>query len=196
MEHQISPGVRTVARNAVRAHIADAALGLFISDGYEATTIDDVCAAAGISRSTFFRYFHSKDELMLGHIERFGQRIADALAAQGDDEPLWQAIRRAFDGLIDEYAASPGAAALARVVSQTPALRVAEAGKSDLWLGLLGPEIARRLGVALSIDEPRPAAIVAATIGAVAAAMSSWADAAETRSLEDLLDIAMSPFGL
>jgi hypothetical protein len=48
-------------------------LKLFVANGYEATTLEAVAAAAGISRRTFFHYFKSKEELLLawqGHPER------------------------------------------------------------------------------------------------------------------------------
>jgi hypothetical protein len=50
---------------AMTAQIAEMAIGLFVERGYEETTIGDICAVAGISRSSFFRYFQSKEDVLL-----------------------------------------------------------------------------------------------------------------------------------
>jgi AcrR family transcriptional regulator len=66
---------RLADRNRLRAmgDVRDAALELFARHGYDATTVDDIARAAGISRRTFFRYFPAKhDVLFLGHHERVG----------------------------------------------------------------------------------------------------------------------------
>src|SRR6266508_2848864 len=52
--------VRERTRRAVRGELAQLAAGLFVEKGYDETTIDDLAAAAGMSKRTFFRYFASK----------------------------------------------------------------------------------------------------------------------------------------
>lgn len=63
-DQQASPGVRVQKREATRARISEAALGLFLADGYQATTVDAIAEAAGISRRSFFSYFESKDDIL------------------------------------------------------------------------------------------------------------------------------------
>jgi AcrR family transcriptional regulator len=58
-------GVRESKKEATRARIAEAGLRLFRERGYDATTLDAIAAAAGISRRTFFYYFKSKDDVLL-----------------------------------------------------------------------------------------------------------------------------------
>lgn len=58
-------GVRQRKRRETRRRIAEAGLKLFLADGYEATTLDAIARAAGISRRTFFAYFESKDDILL-----------------------------------------------------------------------------------------------------------------------------------
>src|SRR5438046_8720250 len=65
--------VRERTRRAVRGELAQLAVRLFVEKGYDETTIDDLAAAAGMSRRTFFRYFASKQHLVIGRYEYSGE---------------------------------------------------------------------------------------------------------------------------
>src|SRR5437868_9439910 len=67
--------------DVVRSAIWDAAVDLFVSRGFEQTTVDDIAQAAGVSRRTFFRYFASKSDLMGQGMVTYGTHIATAIAA-------------------------------------------------------------------------------------------------------------------
>src|SRR5436189_5890623 len=94
--------VRERTRRAVRGELAQLAVGLFVEKGYDETTIDDLAAAAGMSKRTFFRYFASKEELVMGKYEILGEQLAEDLAARPADEPIWASLRRVF-GRVVEY---------------------------------------------------------------------------------------------
>src|SRR6266571_6185325 len=79
--------VRERTRRAVRGELAQLAVGLFVEKGYDETTIDDLAAAAGMSKRTFFRYFASKEELVMGKYEVLGEQLAEDLSARPTDEP-------------------------------------------------------------------------------------------------------------
>jgi len=80
-----------VAGSAVvhtRARIAAAAFDLFAAQGYDGTTVDAIAERAGIARRTFFRYFHSKDDVIFpDHDLLLGSVVAD-LVAQNSVPPL------------------------------------------------------------------------------------------------------------
>lgn len=59
----------------------DAALGLIRTKGYEATTVDDLCAATGLTKGSFFHHFDGKEDLALGAAQHFAT-MADGLFAQ------------------------------------------------------------------------------------------------------------------
>lgn len=89
-------GLRERKRRETLRRITDAGIGLFIEKGYEATTLDAIAAAAGISRRTFFYYFKSKDEILLSLQSGVGDMIVDALReTPADGRPL-DAIRNAI----------------------------------------------------------------------------------------------------
>lgn len=183
---------RELARQAVREHVVDVALGLFMKEGFDSVTVDEVCVSAEISRSTFFRYFRTKAELLSGNSDRFGRRIADSLVEQPQEMPLWEALRRSLDGLIAEYSTFPGARELVHIIVQTPALDVVEARKLKVWLGSIGPVVSQRISLS-DVDDPRPAAIVGTLLAVVNSALHSWATTSADSALEKYIDLAFSP---
>jgi AcrR family transcriptional regulator len=76
------PTLRNRATRAVRAEIAAVAIRLFLEQGFEKTTVDQIAVEAGLSRTSFFRYFATKEDVLLGHLEELGQKVRDALAAR------------------------------------------------------------------------------------------------------------------
>lgn len=90
-------------RHAVKAGISEVAQELFVSQGYDATTVDQIAAAAGMSRRTFFRYFASKEDVMTGRFELVADDLVIALRDRPANEPAWDSLRRAFDPLINYY---------------------------------------------------------------------------------------------
>ncbi|TAA27118.1 TetR/AcrR family transcriptional regulator [Pseudoxanthomonas winnipegensis] len=84
-----SGGLRERKQRETRQRIAEAALRLFLSEGYERTTLDAIAAAAGISRRTFFSYFKSKDDIILFGMEAdWAELIAELLKTSPDVPPL------------------------------------------------------------------------------------------------------------
>lgn len=92
----------------MRAEVSDVAFRLFTERGFENTTVEQIAAAAGLSRTTFFRYFGTKEELVLGRVSEFGRQVADALASRPAEEQPWDALRRAFDVIAEPQTGEPG----------------------------------------------------------------------------------------
>ena len=99
-----------------------AAARLFIADGYENTTVEDIAAAAGISPRTFFRYFAAKDEVIDELLDDQMRLFAATLHARPAGEPLLDALRFAGRHSLAS-AADNGLVELYALVSRTPALR-------------------------------------------------------------------------
>lgn len=70
-------GLRERKREQTLQRLTEAAMKLFLAKGYEATTLDDIAAAAEISRRSFFHYFASKEDVVVA----WQDRSADALTA-------------------------------------------------------------------------------------------------------------------
>ena len=190
------PGARELARRAMRAQVSEIAFDLFVERGYEETTVDDLCAAAGISRSTFFRYFPTKEAVLVGQAALFGEDLLAALRDRPAEEPPWTALHRALRLLAGTYDSEPERRLrLAKLVAATPALEAHHHEKAAHWHRLLEPEIARRLGVDAASTDPRPAALVAAAIGCLNAATSAWAAGDGVPPLVEVVDRAMDALG-
>ncbi|MFH8470847.1 TetR/AcrR family transcriptional regulator [Streptomyces sp. NPDC017991] len=186
-------GARARARQAMRAEVAVTVQDLVLAHGYEETTIDDICAAAEISRSTFFRCFHSKEEALFGPTAEAPEYLRDALAARPADEAPWVAIRHALNPMIDQYEGhDERTRRLTRLMVNTPALTARHREKNARWHELLRPEIARRLGAdPADAADPRANAVIAAALGCVEAALAAWTASDRPRSLSEILDQAM-----
>lgn len=73
---------------STRERLTDAAFDLFAERGYEQTTVDDIAERAGVGRTTFFRQFHSKEEVIFPDHEAMLGAIAARLAASTDQTAL------------------------------------------------------------------------------------------------------------
>ncbi|WAL69089.1 TetR/AcrR family transcriptional regulator [Amycolatopsis cynarae] len=172
-------------RRRVREEITDVALALFLEQGFENTTVDQVVAAAGISRRSFFRYFGTKEDIVFGDLAEQGPVILAALEARPDDEPVWEALRHAFAVLNTQVAPQRGLA-IARLVATSPGLRAAHLEKHLRWQEQLAPEVERRLGDGDAPPGLRGQAVVATVLACLDAATAVWLDRGGKGGIEDL----------
>jgi AcrR family transcriptional regulator len=121
-------GSRAAAqRLKMRRELAAAAMELFATKGYEATTVDEIAAAAGVARRTFFRHFRSKEEAIFPDHEETLVRVADLLAASDPDEHPIDVVCRGIKEVLRMYAAAPAVSvARYRLIRQVPTLRERE----------------------------------------------------------------------
>ena len=168
--HPKLEGLRERKRRQTRQRIADVGLELFIANGYDATTLDEIACAAGISRRTFFYYFKSKDEILLAHLGGY----ADALKAAVLETPsAAMPLDIARDAMLKLVARiqSPQMLAVARLIRENETLCDRRARHLQLEQALfealceLWPEEERR-------DRLRLVAMV--SIGALRLADDAW----------------------
>lgn len=188
--------LRSRTREAVRLQVAEIAWGLFSARGFDAVTVDDVVAEAGISRASFFRYFAGKEDAVLFALDAIGAQVAAAVAARPAGEDAWTALRRAVDGLVDLYRRDPaGALARMRLVDDTPSLRARQLEKQARWHRMIAEVLAPRLGAA--VDDVRVEVLVGAALSALDAARRRWSasngDADLVAVLDDAFDVLRAP---
>ena len=127
------PGLRERKRRRTLARIAETGLKLFLENGYEATTLDALAAAAGISRRTFFYYFKSKEDVLLAQ-ESSGvsQALRSALLAQPPDQAPLAAARECLLQVASHYETKESVM-IDRLLRSTEALR---ARKEAVYAGV------------------------------------------------------------
>lgn len=107
-----------------RLHVVAESIRLFAAQGYEATTVDDVAAAAGTSRRTLFRQFGSKEGLIFADHESLLDQVAGLLTAADDADDPWWVVCAGAELVFAHFAANRDLAARRYdVVSQVATLR-------------------------------------------------------------------------
>jgi len=185
--------LRQRKRARTRAALIAAALELFERQGYEATTIDDIAAAADVSPRTFFRYFATKEEVALG--DDLGPEILGLLAARPADEPMLESARHVVADSLVLVTEDDRAALLARlrVVYRTPSLR-ARRWEYQLEMGRIsGAALAERRG--LPPDDLGSRVTAAAVFTAIEVAMDHWQQHEGRDDLGAVIDAAVSHLG-
>lgn len=110
---------------AERTAVVSAALELFHEQGFEATSVDQIARAANVSRSTFFRQFGGKEDVVFADHEVLIAEVR-AYLDEGHDDP-WQAICAASERVFRHFVADPLVARHRyEVVREVPALRERE----------------------------------------------------------------------
>ncbi|GAA1649886.1 TetR family transcriptional regulator [Microbacterium flavum] len=188
--------IRERTRRAVMTELTAVAQDLFVAQGYDRTTVDEIASASGMSKRTFFRYFPSKDDLVIGKYDLFADRMAEAFDARPADEPVWESLRRLFDitlDYIEDDRQRARSEAMDEIVRSTPQLHARYLEKMQRVQALLTERVARRLlGEEHTTTDPRPAALVGAAFASMQAARQAWFASDRSAPFSSYIDDAMS----
>lgn len=109
----------------LRTGVVAAALELFDTQGFDQTSVEQIAKAAGVSRSTFFRQFGGKEDVVFADHEALLERLR-AFLAEGHDDP-WGAVCAASESVFSHFAHDPELARRRyRIVREVPVLRERE----------------------------------------------------------------------
>ena len=167
-------GLRERHRRRTAADLEEAALILFTEKGFDAVTIDDIAASADVSRRTFFRYFASKEDVILSdHPRRLGELQA-ALDRRPADEPALTALRQAILSLAGSYEEQrEHMLRRFRLINETPALEARSLCLQRNWETGVTVMLADRMGVDPA-EDLRPGVVAATTMAAMRIATANW----------------------
>jgi mycofactocin system transcriptional regulator len=177
-------------RSTSRAELERVALDLFATKGFDETTVEDIAAAAGIGRRTFFRYHGSKNDVVWGDFDAELDRLRRWFDDCPPERPLMEAVHDAvltFNRLDD--AEVPWHRRRMRLILRTPALQAHSTLMYARWRAVIADFVARRVGV--RADDMLPQLIAYSALGAAVAAYDQWLRR-EDADLDDLLDRAMA----
>jgi AcrR family transcriptional regulator len=116
-------------KQRTRDALIEAAMGLFAVQGYDHTAVHEITDAVDVSERTFFRYFASKEDLVLSFVRDGAAAFAEALVARPPQEEPLTAARHAFQMSLRQLPGGAGEAAsylsVMGLVDSTPALLAA-----------------------------------------------------------------------
>lgn len=180
-------GLRARKKAQTRRAIQEQALRLFLNQGYDNTTVEQIAAAAGVSHMTFFRYFPTKEAVV--ESDDYDPLIVELIAGRPPEEDMLTALHRALaEGLRTVYATDREALLVrSRLILRTPALR------SRVWDNQYATE--RLFAGALlerrpEQDELAVRVVAAAALSALNTALAVWVDGEGAEDLPALVDRA------
>ncbi|WHT17306.1 helix-turn-helix domain containing protein [Crossiella sp. CA-258035] len=178
-------GLREVKMQRTRLLIADKALELFAAQGFEATTIEQVAAAAEVGTRTLYRYFPTKESLIAGFVEEHLTDSLEVMRAQPADRPLPEALHAVLARLMRVVAEdSDRVVAVYALARHTDSLQARLAEQTWRWRDELATEIAARIG---GPSVRLVAALAAATaMGLIEVVLREWVDGGGTRPLPEI----------
>jgi AcrR family transcriptional regulator len=170
------PGLQERKQELVRGELGRVAWALFARKGYEATTVAEIARAAGVSRRTFFRYYASKEDVLVLTSDEVALELLDAVARRPAGEAPLRAIHRALVPVLEKRLAD---AAFARVVirllRESRTLRRAMLERHARMEERLAGLLAGRLGVDPARDS-RPALLAFLARAMMDTAFNVWYD--------------------
>jgi len=172
-----------------RLEIERVAFALFAERGFDETTVEDIAAAAGISRRTFFRYFASKNDVVWGEFDAGLRHFADSLGAADPAQPWMDALR---DAVVDFNSLEPELIGVHRdrmeLILHVPALQAYATLMYARWRQVVTVFVAERTGA--KPDDLHPRLVGHTALAAAVAAYEQWL-AEPGSDLADLLGRSM-----
>lgn len=150
--------LRESKKRETRQRISDVATGLFFARGFDAVTVEEIAAAAKVSKVTVFNYFARKEDLFLDREDEAKLLLREALGKRPEGQPPIDALRRLVDRLREQKhpfaRIDSRTVGWWRVVAASPSLRAR--------LREMGDEVVEGLAVDLAGPEPDGPARLAA----------------------------------
>jgi AcrR family transcriptional regulator len=182
-----TPGLREQKKARTRAAIQQAALGLIETQGYDVTTCEQIAAAAEVSPATFYRYFPTKEDVVLS--DDYDPMIAELVRRRPVEEPPLMAVRGALREALG--AGGPDEEAVrhrTRLVLSVPALRARSHEQVESLRGHLAGALAARVGA--EEDAVAVQVLAAAAAAALGVGVEAWAE--HGGALADRVDEALA----
>ena len=160
------------------------------------TTIEDIVEQVEVSPRTFFRYFDSKEDVVIGFFDDLGLELRSMLAARPPEESSFTALRGALGSLIDLYEERQDRVVAAkRLAHETPSIRARLLDKHARWENGVTEELVTRAGGDPS-QEPRMRLLAAVALAAFSTAVSGWCTDSGRADLHALVDDALAAVGV
>jgi AcrR family transcriptional regulator len=166
-----------------RASLREHALRLFGEQGYQATTVEQIAAAAEVSPSTFFRYFPTKEDLVLQ--DDMDTRMIAAFEHQPPGLGPIAAVRAATQEMLASYTSADVdiLRETTRLMMAVPEIRARAMDEFARTITVVAEAVAKRAG--RSPDDLAVRAVAGAIIGVIMSVTMPWEGWSEEASFED-----------
>jgi|HubBroStandDraft_2_1064218.scaffolds.fasta_scaffold143801_2 AcrR family transcriptional regulator len=167
----VTEGLRERKRRQTRKAIAETGLRLFLKNGYDETTLDEIAATVDIARRTFFSYFESKEELVLtGADTGFSEALRTAFSGVSPKMAPFEAVRAELPRLASQFD-SKYSIAIEELMRSSEALR---RRRQDVWV-ILEQNLFEGLRAVWSDERETALRIVAMVgIGVMRVTLDKW----------------------
>jgi AcrR family transcriptional regulator len=178
-------GLRERKKIKTRTAIRDATYALIEEQGYDATTVEQIAERAEVSPSTVFRYFPTKEDIVL--TDEYDPVMLDELLARPADEPWMESVRHILHRALDLSAVDYEITRLrAHLMIQVPAVRARMMESMSVTGRLLSGAIAERTG--RDADDLEVRVRTMSLIGGLTEMYQYWAENGMQDDLHGLLD--------
>jgi len=192
-----SPGRAGRVQVTTHSQLSQIALKLFIEQGFDQTTVDEIAKEAGVGRRTLFRYFPTKNDLPWGNFDPLLEGMRVTLAHADTNLPIIDALREA---VIEFNNFPPDELDMhrnrMRLLLNVPTLLAHSTLRYAEWRQVIAEFVANRMGV--KPNELPPQTIAWACLGICLAAYEQWLgrdDANLTETFRDAFSHAEAIFG-
>lgn len=171
-----------------RAQIVEAAVGLFVEQGYNETTMEEVAAAVGVARRTLYRYFATKEDIVFEDPRRWLGWLEEVLADRGDDESSRDVLRRGLHVVASRIQDEPDRVLAAfSILGASPELAARHGASDAEWVQRYVEELAPDVGG--DADAMFEVLVFAmALVAGMNAVMIQWATNHPTLSAPELME--------
>jgi AcrR family transcriptional regulator len=167
------PGLRDAKRHIVKEALWHAALELFDAQGYNRTTVEEIAEKAGVSRRTFFRYFSSKDEIVVFATDAYGDLIVRAIRQCARQGPPIEIVRAAVMCVAEFVVAQPTARRSMQIADEHLEVKAAQLSRLHQIESRIAAEFRRTLSLR-DPHHPRAMALAATTLMLVDVTLRTW----------------------
>ena len=187
-----APGLRERKKAKAREDIIEATVSLCLKHGFRKVTIQHIVDAVDLSRRTFFRYFRTKEDVILERIRTFCDEVQEELHARPREEPVWDSLAAAFARFIHRSASdATGMLSLHKMMMENASLRARKFEIPSTWETALIPEVRTRVGRGREQDL-RARVLVSAAIASASVAFDLWHESGGKGSLDRLAKTTFS----
>ncbi|MEV6490533.1 TetR family transcriptional regulator [Actinoplanes sp. NPDC051633] len=191
MTTSLPSGLRERKKARTRAAIREHAMRLFEEQGYAATTVDQIAEAAEVSQSTFFRYFPTKEDVVL--VDDWDPLIVAAVKAQPPEVSPITAIRNGIHEVVDNLSEEDWEREKRRqrMFRETPELMTRAMFQYTETIRLLGAAVAERAGLPPTDFAARvlAGAVIGATMAAIPGGGTGVVELADFEGLDRAFEL-------